>query len=70
MAPLSTLLADNRLLAAGTCQSLAQLGLLRANSTAGQATEVQRAINDYGILPEQNALQPAYWLFYTPRPSA
>ena len=53
--------------AAGTCASLAQLGLLKGKSTAEQAAEAQRAINGYGILPEQNELQPAYWLFESPQ---
>ena len=65
--PLSTLLAANQAFAAGTCASLAQLGLVKGKSTAEQAAEAQRAINRYGILPEQNELQPAYWLFGTPQ---
>jgi hydroxybutyrate-dimer hydrolase len=65
--PLSTLLAANQAFAAGTCASLAQLGLVKGKSTAEQAAEAQRAINGYGILPEQNELQPAYWLFGTPQ---
>jgi hydroxybutyrate-dimer hydrolase len=49
---------------AGTPQRCAELhakGLLTSTTLADQATEAQRIINDYGILPEQNLVQPGYW---------
>ena len=36
------------------------MGLLTAATLAGQATEAQAIINAYGILPEQNLVQPGY----------
>lgn len=50
-------------LAASRCASLANLGLLTANSTAEQALEAQQIINDYGILEEQNWVQPTQEFF-------
>jgi hydroxybutyrate-dimer hydrolase len=43
------------------CADLQAKGLLTATALADQATEAQRVINDYGILPEQNLVQPGYW---------
>jgi hydroxybutyrate-dimer hydrolase len=43
------------------CAELYAKGLLTATTLADQATEAQRTINDYGILPEQNLVQPGYW---------
>jgi hydroxybutyrate-dimer hydrolase len=43
------------------CAELQAKGLLAANTLADQASEAQRIINDYGILPEQNLVQPGYW---------
>jgi len=45
----------------GRCAELRAKGLLTATALADQATEAQRIINDYGILPEQNLVQPGYW---------
>ena len=50
-------LAENR------CASLAEIGLLTASTTAGQALEAQQIINDYGILEEQNWVQPTQEFF-------
>jgi hydroxybutyrate-dimer hydrolase len=49
------------------CESLKAKGLLTASALAEQANEAQRIINDYGILPEQNLVQPAHWAFSVPQ---
>jgi hydroxybutyrate-dimer hydrolase len=49
------------------CESLKAKGLLTASTLAEQADEAQRIINDYGILPEQNLVQPGYWAFKIPQ---
>src|SRR5262249_7791791 len=46
---------------AGRCASLHAKGLLQSTATVDQATEAQKIINDFGILPEQNLVQPGYW---------
>jgi hydroxybutyrate-dimer hydrolase len=43
------------------CANLHAKGLLTATVLADQANEAQKIINDYGILPEQNLVQPGYW---------
>jgi hydroxybutyrate-dimer hydrolase len=43
------------------CADLHTKGLLAATTLADQATEAQKIINDFGILPEQNLVQPGYW---------
>ncbi len=43
------------------CQALQALGLLRSATLAEQAAEAQRLINDAGIIPEQNIVQPSHW---------
>ena len=45
-------------LAISRCASLAALGLLTAKTPVEQAQEAQQIINDYGILEEQNWVQP------------
>ncbi len=42
------------------CADLKLKGLLTATTLPDQATEAQKIINDYGILPEQNLVQPGY----------
>jgi hydroxybutyrate-dimer hydrolase len=42
------------------CADLKLKGLLVATTLPDQATEAQKIINDYGILPEQNLVQPGY----------
>ena len=42
------------------CADLKAKGLLTAATLPDQATEAQAIINDYGILPEQNLVQPGY----------
>ena len=48
-------------------QALHAKGLLASATTADQATEAQKIINDFGILPEQNLVQPGYWFAYVPQ---
>jgi hydroxybutyrate-dimer hydrolase len=43
------------------CTSLHEKGLLTADTIAAQAEEAQSIINAYGILPEQNIIQPGDW---------
>jgi len=45
----------------GRCAELRAKGLLTTNTLPDQATEAQKIINDFGILPEQNLVQPGYW---------
>jgi hydroxybutyrate-dimer hydrolase len=56
-----------RILGENACASLSNNGLLRSTSLEAQAAEAQRIINDFGILPEQNLLQPSHWFFYVPQ---
>jgi hydroxybutyrate-dimer hydrolase len=49
------------------CTSLKAKGLLTATTLADQANEAQQIINNYGILPEQNLVQPGYWFAYVPQ---
>ena len=42
------------------CTDLKAKGLLTATTLPDQAIEAQKIINDYGILPEQNLVQPGY----------
>jgi len=46
------------------CDSLHTKGLLTSTTTAQQATDAQAIINNFGILPEQNLVQPGYWFAY------
>lgn len=50
-----------RPLGEGRCQSLAEAGLLRGNSTAAQAADARANILGAGLLPESQILQPSYW---------
>jgi hydroxybutyrate-dimer hydrolase len=43
------------------CAELHAKGLLTETTLADQATEAQKIINAFGILPEQNLVQPGYW---------
>src|SRR5262249_20618129 len=49
---------------AARCESLHGKGLLTSTTTTDQATEAQAIINKFGILPEQNLVQPGYWFAY------
>jgi hydroxybutyrate-dimer hydrolase len=52
---------------AARCASLKAKGLLTSTTTADQAAEAQAIINKFGILPEQNLVQPGYWFAYVPQ---
>lgn len=43
------------------CASLFAKGLLTGADVNAQATEAQQIINDHGIIPEQNIVQPSHW---------
>ena len=43
------------------CADLHTKGLLASTADTDQATEAQKIINDFGILTEQNLVQPGYW---------
>src|SRR5262249_12419005 len=43
------------------CADLHAKGLLMSTTLADQALEAQKIIHDFGILPEQNLVQPGYW---------
>ena len=49
------------------CAALHAKGLLSATTLAEQAVEAQAVINAYGILPEQNIVQPSHWFIYVPQ---
>lgn len=49
------------------CAELHAKGLLSAVTLEDQAVEAQTIINDYGILPEQNIVQPSHWFLYVPQ---
>jgi hydroxybutyrate-dimer hydrolase len=48
----------------GRCAELKAKGLLTQTAVADQAAEAQAIINAYGILPDQNLVQPGYWFAY------
>lgn len=52
---------------AGRCEGLFRNGLLKSSGVQAQAAEAMEVINGYGILPEQNFLQPAYGSFSVPQ---
>lgn len=54
-------LSDNR------CQSLREKGLLASDTLADQQAEALAAINAYGILNEQNPVQPSHWWASVPQ---
>jgi len=49
------------------CASLYDKGLLHSSTALEQAIEAQQIINDYGILPEQNIVQPSHWFVNVPQ---
>jgi hydroxybutyrate-dimer hydrolase len=57
----------NTAASAGRCEGLFQNGLLKSAGIPAQAAEAQAIINGYGILPEQNFLQPSYSTFFVPQ---
>jgi len=46
------------------CASLHAKGLLSSTSPDAQATEAQATMNNFGLLPEQNVVQPGYWFAF------
>ena len=68
-APANATAPLNSLAAAGAarCAGLRAKGLLTSTTTADQGTEAQAIINNFGILPEQNVVQPFYWVAYVPQ---
>jgi len=52
---------------AARCASLRAKGLLTSTTIADQANEAQGIINAFGILPEQNLVQPGYWFAFVPQ---
>src|SRR3984893_1417568 len=46
------------------CANLHAKGLLTSTTQTAQAAEAQKIINDFGILPEQNIVQPVLWFSY------
>ena len=49
------------------CQALAEKGLIAGDTVEEQAADAQRIINDAGILPEQNLVQPIQWVLNVPQ---
>jgi hydroxybutyrate-dimer hydrolase len=49
------------------CTSLREKGLLKTDTVSQQAEEAQAIINEYGILPEQNIIQPSDWFLNVPQ---
>ena len=49
------------------CASLKTKGLLTSTTLVDQANEAQAIINAYGILSEQNQVQPGYWFANVPQ---
>lgn len=63
-APLNSVpaaLGENR------CAALHARGLVNSGTVAEQAREAQAIINRYGIIPEQNVVQPALWTLLVPQ---
>ena len=64
LAPANATAPLNLAPSAQRCAGLHAKGLIAATALADQATEAQKIINDFGILPEQNLVQPGYWFAY------
>jgi len=67
LAPANAAAGLNLAGSAPRCADLHAAGLLTATTLAAQATEAQKVINDFGILPEQNLVQPGYWFANVPQ---
>jgi len=52
---------------AGRCEGLSRNGLLKSAGVPAQAAEAQAVIESYGILADQNYLQPAYGTLFVPQ---
>src|SRR5262249_42874742 len=64
LAPANATAGLNLAGSAQRCADLRTLGLLTANTVSGLATEAQQIINDFGILTDQNLVQPGYWFAF------
>jgi hydroxybutyrate-dimer hydrolase len=64
-APLNA--SNDELTNANRCTSLAELGLLTSGSLSARAEEAQTILNNYGLVPEQNAVQPFQWFAQVPQ---
>ena len=49
------------------CAALQAAGLVAGSTTADQAADAERILNEAGILPEQNYSQGALWFLYVPQ---
>lgn len=49
---------------AARCASLHAKGLLSSTTPDAQAAEAQTIMNNFGLLPEQNVIQPGYWFAF------
>jgi hydroxybutyrate-dimer hydrolase len=67
LAPANATAPLNLAPSAQRCADLHTKGLLAATVLADQATEAQAKINAFGILPEQNLVQPGYWFANVPQ---
>jgi hydroxybutyrate-dimer hydrolase len=66
-APANSTAPLNRAPSPARCASLHAKGLLSSTTTDDQATEAQAIINRFGILPEQNVVQPGHWFAFVPQ---
>ena len=64
LAPANSTAPLNLAPSAQRCADLHAKGLIAATTLPEQATEAQKIINDFGILPEQDLVQPGYWFAY------
>jgi hydroxybutyrate-dimer hydrolase len=67
LAPANARAPLNRAGSPERCADLHAKGLLTATTLEDQATEAQKVMNDYGILPAQNLVQPGHWSAYVPQ---
>lgn len=67
LAPTNAAAPLNLAPSAARCATLENLGLLTSATLDDQATEAQKIINDFGILPEQNIVQPSHWFLFVPQ---
>jgi hydroxybutyrate-dimer hydrolase len=67
LAPANATAPLNFVPSAHRCADLHAKGIIGATSLTDQGTEAQKKINDIGILPEQNLVQPGYWFAYVPQ---
>lgn len=56
-----------RSLGENVCTSLFEKGWLKFKALDAQTAEAQRIINNFGVLPEQNVVQPSHWFLQIPQ---